>query len=314
MSFMYKGLEATYNRHMITDREVDQQMERLRQQTPKIVPITDRSAQRGDTVVLDYAGFCDGVQFEGGTAQGQKLVLGSNMFIPGFEDQLIGSQMGEDVTVHVTFPEKYHAPNLAGKAAEFRCTVHEIFEETTYELGDEFAKALGLRDFEHLKEDLRASLQYFSDERGEMDLQDRLIRKAAASLGYEPTAEEIEEALDEQMEALADQLRQQGLSMEMYCRFSNKTEAEIREDSRNDAVQILRVRVTIEKIAELEQITVTDEDMTRALENICRKNKITMEQLKSIYDEKFNESIARNLLMQKVMKFVRDSAVVSEEK
>ena len=105
MSFTYKGLEAEYTRHLTTDQEVDQQMERLRQQTPKSVPITDRAAARGDTVVLDYAGFCDGVQFEGGTAQGQKLVLGSNMFIPGFEDQLIGTQMGQDVTVHVTFPE-----------------------------------------------------------------------------------------------------------------------------------------------------------------------------------------------------------------
>jgi len=314
MNFIYKGLEATYDRHLITDKEVDQQMERLRQQTPKIVPITDRSAQRGDTVVLDYAGFCDGVQFEGGTAQGQKLVLGSNMFIPGFEDQLIGSQMGQDVTVLVTFPEQYHAPNLAGKAAEFRCTVHEIFEETTYELGDEFAKALGLRDFEHLKEDLRASLQYFTDQRGEMDLQDRLIRMAADTLDFNPTAEEIEESLDEQMDALRSQLSQQGLSMEMYCRFSNKTEEQIREETRNDAVQILRVRCTIEKIAELEQITVTEEEIAGALEQICRKNKITMEQLRAGTDASFTDAIVRNLLMQKVMKFVRDAAVVTEIK
>ena len=104
MEFIYKGLEADYTPYTITDKEVDQQMERLRQQTPKIIPITDRGAQRGDTVVLDYAGFCDGEQFQGGTAEKQKLVLGSNMFIPGFEEQLIGSRTGEDVTVHVTFP------------------------------------------------------------------------------------------------------------------------------------------------------------------------------------------------------------------
>jgi len=314
MSFTYKGLEATYNRHLITDAEVDQQMERLRQQTPKIVPITDRAAARGDTVVLDYAGFCDGVQFEGGTAQGQKLVLGSNMFIPGFEDQLIGSWMGEDVTVYVTFPEKYHAPNLAGKAAEFRCTVHEIFAETTYELGDEFAKALGLRDFEHLKEDLRASLQYFTDQRGELDLQDRLIRMAADTLDFNPTEEEVEASLDEQMDSLRSQLGQQGLSMEMYCRFSGKTEKQIREDTRNDAIQILRVRMTIDKIAELENIPVTEEGIAGALEKICRKNKITMEQLRAGTDESFMDATKRNLLMQKVMQFVRDNAVVTETK
>jgi len=314
MSFTYKGLEATYTRHMIEDHEVDQQMERLRQQTPKIVPVTDRAAARGDTIVLDYAGFCDGEQFEGGTAQGQKLVLGSNMFIPGFEDQLIGSWMGEDVTVYVTFPEKYHAPNLAGKAAEFRCTVHEIFTESTYELGDEFAKALGLRDFEHLKEDLRASLQYFTDQRGELDLQDRLIRKAADTLDFHPSAEEIEASLDEQMDSLRSQLGQQGLSMEMYCRFSGKTEEQIREDTRNDAIQILRVRLTIDKIAELENITVTEEDIAGALEKICRKNKITMEQLRAGTDESFMDATKRNLLMQKVMQFVRNNAVVTESK
>jgi len=314
MEFIYKGLKATYTRHLITDAEVDQQMERLRQQTPKIVPITDRAAARGDTVVLDYAGFCDGVQFEGGTAQGQKLVLGSNMFIPGFEDQLIGSWMGEDVTVYVTFPEKYHAPNLAGKAAEFRCTVHEIFAETTYELGDEFAKALGLRDFEHLKEDLRASLQYFTDQRGELDLQDRLIRMAADTLDFNPTEEEVEASLDEQMDSLRSQLGQQGLSMEMYCRFSGKTEKQIREDTRNDAIQILRVRMTIDKIAELENIPVTEEGIAGALEKICRKNKITMEQLRAGTDESFMDATKRNLLMQKVMQFVRDNAVVTETK
>ena len=314
MSFTYKGLEAEYTRHLTTDQEVDQQMERLRQQTPKIIPVTDRSAQRGDTVVLDYAGFCDGVQFEGGTAQGQKLVLGSNMFIPGFEDQLIGTQMGQDVTVHVTFPEKYHAPNLAGKAAEFRCTIHEIFEETTYELGDEFAKALGLRDFEHLKEDLRASLQYFTDERGEMDLQDRLINKAADTLDYTPSEEEVEKSLDEQMSNLRSQLTQQGLSMEMYCRFTNKTEEQLREDNRNDAIQVLRVRRAIETIAELEQIVVSEEDINAALEKICRKNKITLEQLRAGTDANFTAAVVTNLLMQKVMKFVRDNAIVTEAK
>ena len=314
MEFIYKGLEADYTPYTIADKEVDQQMERLRQQTPKIIPITDRGAQRGDTVVLDYAGFCDGEQFQGGTAEKQKLVLGSNMFIPGFEEQLIGSRTGEDVTVHVTFPEKYHAPNLAGKAAEFRCTVHEIFEETTYELGDEFAKVLGLRDFDHLKEDLRASLQYYTDQRGEMDLQDRLIRKAAETLDFNPTAEQIEESLEEQMEALRSQLSQQGLSMEMYCRFSGKTEEQIREDTRSEAEQILRVRTTIEKIAELEQIGITEEEVASSLDAICRKNKITMEQLQSAYDEKFASAIKRNILMQKVMKFVRDAAVINEVK
>ena len=144
MSFIYKGLEAEYSRHLVTDAEVDTQMERLRQQTPQVKVVTDRSAQMGDELVLDFAGFCDGEQFAGGTAEKQTLVLGSGMFIPGFEQQLVGSRPGENVTVEVTFPEEYHAPELAGKAAKFECLVHEIREKAAYELDDNFAKALGV--------------------------------------------------------------------------------------------------------------------------------------------------------------------------
>ena len=151
MSFTYKGLEATYTRHLITDEELDRQMERLRQQTAKVTPVTGRSAESGDTVELDYAGFCDGEQFAGGTAEHQTLVLGSGTFIPGFEEQLMGCRPGDKVTVKVTFPQQYHAEHLAGKDAEFRCTIHAITQQSLYELGDEFAKALGLDTLEALR-------------------------------------------------------------------------------------------------------------------------------------------------------------------
>ena len=137
---------------------MDTQIERLRQQTPNVKVITDRTAQNGDELLLDYAGFCDGEQFAGGTAEQQTLVLGSGMFIPGFEDQLIGTKPGDKVDVKVTFPEQYHAENLAGKDAVFQCTVHEIRESSVYDLDDNFAKALGLESFEKLREAVRESI------------------------------------------------------------------------------------------------------------------------------------------------------------
>ena len=165
MSFTYRGLEAELNRHIVTQEEVDKQLERLRQQNPRIATIQDRPTENGDEVVLDYAGFCDGEQFAGGTAEMQTLVLGSGSFIPGFEEQLLDKVPGEEVTVHVTFPQKYHAENLAGKAAEFKCKIHEIRVKTPYELDDTFAKEVGGCEVSQAAfEGQKAALRIFLDE------------------------------------------------------------------------------------------------------------------------------------------------------
>ena len=218
MPFTYRGLKAKIYSQSVQDAEVDRQLERLRQQTPKITPILDRPAQQGDELLLDYAGFCDGNQFEGGTAERQTLVLGSGTFIPGFEEQLLGARPGEAVTVRVTFPAQYPAAELAGKAAEFRCTVHEIREKSAYELGDEFAQAVGqCATLEEMREHLRRSLQDYSDERGELDLQDRLIRAAAATLeDFAPDKAAVDAAVEDQMETLRDQMARQGITVKRY--------------------------------------------------------------------------------------------------
>ena len=140
MSFTYRGLKADLERHIVTGEEIDRQIQRLQQQTPRIAEVTDRPTALGDEVVLNYAGFCGGVQFPGGTAENQTLVLGSGSFIPGFEEQLVDKVPGEEVTVKVMFPSQYHAEELAGKAAEFRCKILQIRVKTMYELDDTFAK------------------------------------------------------------------------------------------------------------------------------------------------------------------------------
>ena len=313
MSFTYKGLEATYTRHLITDEELDRQMERLRQQTPKVTPVTGRSAESGDTVELDYAGFCDGEQFAGGTAEHQTLVLGSGTFIPGFEEQLMGCHPGDKVIVKVTFPQQYHAEHLAGKDAEFRCTIHAITQQSLYELGDAFAQALGLDTLEALRQDLRSSLQDYADQRGQLDLEDRLMRQAAATLDFQPTEAELNKAVEEQMETLGAQLARQNLTMEMYCQFTGKSEKQLREDARPGALQALRLQAAVEEIARREQVAVTEEDVADALADICRQNHMTMEQLQGAYDEVFAAAVAHSVRTRKVMALIREAAHVREE-
>ena len=314
MSFIYRGLKATLNRHIVTDAEVDRQLERLQQQCPRVAVITDRPTQNGDEVVLDYAGFCNGEQFPGGTAEKQTLVLGSGTFIPGFEEQLLDKVPGEQVWVEVTFPAEYHAKELAGKPAEFRCVIHEIRVKTPYELDDVFAKEVGGTDtFEQMRERMTLSLQSYCDERGEMDLQDRLLRQAAETLEFEPSEAQLNAEMDEQVNNLKAQLAQQGLSIEMYCSFMNTTEAQLREDARADALNSIRMQAAIELIASLENLEATKEEIGEAVALIARQNNMTLEQLKPYYDAQFEAAVVRSVLTSKVMRLVRDAAEVTEE-
>ena len=313
MAFTYRGLKAENVRHIVTNEEIDRQMQRLQQQTPRIAQVTDRPTQNGDEVVLDYAGFCDGEQFAGGTAQFQTLTLGSGMFIPGFEEQLVDKVPGEEVVVKVTFPETYHAENLAGKAAEFHCKIHEIRIKSTYELDDTFAKEVGgCETFGEMHRKLGESLQAYTDERGEMDLQDRLLRQAAATLEFTPSEAQLNAEMDEQMKNLSAQLAQQGLSMEMYCQFLNTTEEKLREDSRPNAEASVRGQAAIEQIVALENLEASKEEIGQAMAIIARQNNMTLEQLKPYVDAEFEAAVVRSVLTSKVMKLIRDAAEVTE--
>ena len=314
MSFTYRGLEADLERHIVTDEEIDRQIQRLQQQTPRIAEITDRPTELGDEVVLNYAGFCGGVQFPGGTAENQTLVLGSGSFIPGFEEQLVDKVPGEEVTVKVMFPSQYHAEELAGKAAEFRCKILQIRVKTMYELDDTFAKEVGgCETFAEMRQKLGESLQAYSDERGEMDLQDRLIRQAADTMDFTPSEEQILAEVEEQMQNLSAQLAQQGLNLEMYCQFMSTTEEALRADARANAVQSVRIQAAIELIASLENMEATKEEIGQVVAVIARQNNMTTEELKPYYDAEFEAAVVRSVLTSKVMKLIRDSAEVSQK-
>ena len=311
MSFEYRGLTAVLDHHTVTDAEADHQLRRLQEQTPRIQEVNDRPTRNGDEVVLDYAGFCDGEQFAGGTAQMQTLVLGSGTFIPGFEEQLLDKVPGEEVDVNVTFPEVYHSEALAGKAAVFKCKIHAIRIKSAYEMDDVFAKEVGgCETLDQMREKMRQSLQKYSDERGEMELQEVLIRKAADTLDFTPTEEQIQAEMDDQMENLNAQLAQQGVNLEMYCQFMNTTEEKLRADTRANAVAAVRVQAAIEQIIALENLEATQEDIGEAVAVIARQNRMTVEQLKPYYDAEFEAAVIRSVLTSKAMKLVRDEADV----
>jgi len=313
MSFEYRGLKATLERHMITDEEVNRQMERLRQQSPRIELVDNRPTENGDEVVLDYAGFCDGVQFPGGTAEMQTLVLGSGSFIPGFEEQLLDKVPGEEVSVKVMFPSQYHAPELAGKAAEFRCKIHQIRIKTEYQMDDVFAKEVGgCETLAQMEQRMKESLQAYTDERGEMELQDKLLRQAAATMNFTPSEKQLEAELDEQMNNLKAQLAQQGLTIEMYCQFLNTSEEKLREDARANAEASVRIQAAIEQIVYLENLEASKEEIGEAVAVIARQNNMTVEQLKPYYDAEFEAAVVRSVLTTKAMKLVRDSAEITE--
>lgn len=313
MSFTYKGLKAKLEKHIVTDEEVDRNLQRLLQQNPRIAEVNDRPTQLGDEVVLNYAGWCDGEQFAGGTAENQTLVLGSGMFIPGFEEQLVDKVPGEEVTVKVTFPEQYHAEALAGKEAEFQCKILKIRVKTPYELDDTFAKEVGQCDtLEQMRAKLRQSLQSYADERGEMDLQDQLLHQAAQTLELTVTEQMLKDAVEDQMNNLRAQLAQQGLNLEMYCQFMNTTEEQLREDAKPTAEAALRCRAAIDEIVLAEGLEADQEEIANALAVICRRNNITMEQLKEQYDAALEQAVINSVLTGKVMRLIRDAATVEE--
>ena len=311
MSFTYRGLKAKNDRYLVTDKDVDSQIERLQQQNPRIAIVTDRPTALGDEVILDYAGYCDGVQFPGGTAENQTLVLGSGAFIPGFEEQLVDKVCEEKVIVKVTFPTQYHSEDLAGKDAEFHCTIHQIRVKTAHELDDTFAKEVGGCDtFEEFRAKLTESMQAYTDERGEMDLQDRLLRMAADTLEFEPSESQIESELDEQMNNMEAQLAQQGLNLEMYCQFMQTTKEQLREEARGNAIASVKVQAAIEEIVSIENLEATAEEMGEAMAVIARQNRLTVEQLKQYVDAEFTAAVTRSVLTSKVMKLIRDAAII----
>ena len=308
----YKGLKAELEHLRVSEAQIDQQIDALIEQRPRIIEVTGRKTQLDDEIVLDYAGECNGEFFEGGTAEKQTLVLGSGMFIPGFEEQLVGKEIGDKVDVTVTFPEVYHAPNLAGKPAVFHCTIHGIRLKSKYQKDDEFAREVGGCDtFEAFRQEMCDALQAYVDRKAEDDLKDNLLTQVCATCDFEVSEEQLSAALDEQIAILEATLGRQGLNLELYCQFTGKSKEELREEysaeARNSAIR----EQVINEIAQIENIFADEDSMTEAVAALCRENNVTAEELQPYFDDNFQKAIAKSVVTDKVLQLIRDHAEIT---
>ena len=305
----YKGLKGTCERLIVSEAQVDRQVDALLEQHAKIIPVTGRASEPGDELVLDYAGFCDGVQFEGGTAQNQSLVLGSGAFIPGFEEQLLGTRPGDAVDVHVTFPTPYHSEELAGKAAVFKCTVREIRQREKYAPDDAFAREVGGFDsFSAMREALRQGMQAYADRQADADLKMRLLDELVDSYDGDVDEAQVEAGLEAEMQSLRTQLARQGLTLEAYCRFTDKTEDQLRADRLPDArKRVIRQQILLD-IIDSEGIEAGEDDVAEEIQRLCRQNNMTPEQLSARLDEASQRAIVQNVLADKALERLKTYA------
>lgn len=310
--FNYKGLEAVYEHMTVAEDQVDRQIDRLIEQNQTTVTVSDRPCQLGDEVVLDFTGFCEGVPFEGGKAEDYPLTLGSGVFIPGFEDQLVGKSAGEDVDVHVTFPVMYPAENLAGKDATFRCKIKEIHVFRRHEADDTFAREVcGCESFAALREQLRAGMQNYVDRQSDLELKGRLLDQLCDQFDGEVSAEQLEKALDIEMEELEAQLRQQNLTLDHYCQFMSTTPEQLREDSIPSARKNVQRQMIVAEIARIENIEADEQSVAEAFADVCRENNISPDDLQMHFDQKLESILVRTVIENKVLDVIKANAKIT---
>ena len=300
----YLGIKVEKTVIEVSDDEVDAEIQRVRERNGRTVEVTDRAAQNGDTVNIDYAGSVDGVAFAGGTAEKQDLKLGSGQFIPGFEDQIVGKNIGDEFDVNVTFPTEYHAEELAGKAAVFHCVLHSIKATELPELDDEFVKDVS-SDFDTLDEykaDVKANIQKRKEANADRELEEKLceelINKLVADIPEPMFAAETENFVRD----YDNRLRSQGLDLSTYFKYTGLTLEQLREQMRPMAEKQVKVRLALEKIAELENVTVSDETIDGEYQRIADSYNVPLEQVKAMIDSK---DIAADMKVKGAMDLVK---------
>ena len=309
----YKGLKAVRVVQLVTDEQLAQQLEEIRRQYPLSENITDRAAKLGDEVLIDYAGFVGETQFEGGTAERQPLMLGSGTFIPGFEEQLVGAKVGDKVDVKVTFPQEYHATDLAGKEAVFHCTVHAITAKSLRALDDQFAKDIGMMNtMEEMKAALRAQMQQYADQVSDAQMRDQLLNALVAECeDLEVSDELIEAELDDAIKTVYQQLQQQGLTLNDYLQFCGRTMEDLRDELRPNATSTVKARLALQEVSRLENITVSEEEIEAEYQVFSRECGIPVEQLKQACGNDAIEALRKDVTMKKTIAVLVDNADIT---
>ncbi|MGU3473048.1 trigger factor [Paenibacillus sp. D51F] len=311
----YKGVEVAAADAEVTEEELSAELDRLQQRHAELVVVEEGASENGDVTVIDFEGFVDGEAFEGGQAERYTLELGSNSFIPGFEEQVVGMATGDFKDVEVTFPEEYHAENLAGKPAVFKVKLHEIKRKNLPALDDEFAKDVSEFDtLDEFKQDLASKLKERKQQESEQARENALVDKVAEAAEVEIPEAMINSEVDFLLRDFENRIRQQGLNMDLYYQFSGQDEAALREQMRADAQKRVLNNLVLDAIAKQENIEISEDEVGEELENLSKMHNRPAAELREIFERNGNlDNMKEDLKLRKTIKFLLDNSKVATE-
>lgn len=307
----YKGLKAAKKAALVTEEDIAEELKKLQERNSRLVTVEGRAAAEGDTVTFDFDGYVDGQPFDGGKAENYTLVLGSHQFIPGFEEQIVGKNTDEEFDVEVTFPEDYHAAELAGKPAVFKCKLHEIKEKELPELNDDLAKDASEFDtLEELKNDLKEKLTHQREHAAEDAFETQLLDQLAEGLQAEIPEAMFENRVNDSVRDFDYRLQSQGLNLQTYLQYTGMDMDAFRKGFREQSEKQVKVRLALEKIAKLEELAPTAEEIEAEYAKYADQYKMDVEKVKSVLPEK---ELVKDMAVSKAMDLVKEAAEVSAE-
>lgn len=305
----YKGVEVPKTEINVTDEDVDAEIKKEQEKNSRTINVEDRGAQLQDVVTIDFEGSVDGVPFDGGQATEYPLTLGSNTFIPGFEDQLVGAKVGDDVDVKVTFPEEYQAKELAGKEAVFKCAVKKIEAKELPELDDDFAKDVSEFDtLAEYKEHVKTNLVERKENEAKRAKEDAAVDKAIENAQMDIPEAMLQTQCRQMLDDFSRRMQSQGLSMEQYFQFTGMTADKMMEDMKPQALKRIQTRLVLEKVAEVENIQPTEEEVNEEIAKMAEAYKMEADKLKELLGERELEQMKKDMAVQKAVTVIADAA------
>ena len=305
----YKGVEVPKTEITVTDEDVDAELKKEQEKNSRTISVEDRAAQLNDIVTIDFEGSVDGVPFDGGQATEYPLTLGSNTFIPGFEDQLVGAKVGDDVDVKVTFPEEYQAKELAGKEAIFKCAVKKIEAKELPELDDDFAKDVSEFDtLAEYKEHVKTNLEDKKANEAKRAKEDAAVDKAIENAQMDIPEAMLMTQCRQMLDDFSRRMQSQGLSMDQYFQFTGMTADKMMEDMKPQALKRIQTRLVLEKVAEVENIQPTEEEVNEEISKMAEAYKMEADKLKELLGERELEQMKKDMAVQKAVTVIADAA------
>ena len=305
----YKGVEVEKQNTEVLEEEIDAEIFKERESNSRMIDVEDRAVENGDTVNLDFEGFVDGEAFEGGKGEGYPLVIGSNTFIPGFEEQLIGANIDEEKEVNVTFPEDYQAEELKGKAAVFKCKVNRIQKKELPEVDDEFAKDVSEFDtLEEYKADIRKKLAEEKEKDAQRAKEDAVINKIIETSEMDIPDAMVDAQIDQMADDFGRRMQSQGLSLEQYFQFTGLTMEKLRDELKPQALKRIQTRLVLEKIAEVEEIQPTEEQVDEEIKKMAEMYNMEADKLKEMIGEYEMDQMKKDMAVQQAVTLVADAA------